>query len=291
LRAPCQPEQHENQGPQGSLWCVRCSRPVKIGEMITHHSVCVGSEVGAIMRSNELSRAARGQNAEGTASPQETRSAGAPMAATPTAGGDARSASGGAGRGRRPSPQPASPKSSRPPPIETSTFCPWKPRHEPQPPSPGARSPKTPRRPSTPGTSRAGAHHAAGAAHPGKKDEDRSGTSARAHNEAEEVLDELLRTHELAWERLERTTPSCMVPSDIPWPDLGPSKPNALLTHCMQRAARSGTTKSALRKLQVRWHPDKWSQRYASRLHPTHADAVLSRVKEIAQIINGLKVF
>jgi DnaJ-class molecular chaperone len=59
--------------------------------------------------------------------------------------------------------------------------------------------------------------------------------------------------------------------------------------HALRKAAEAGDVKSALRKLQLRWHPDKWAQRFASRLAPDDADRVLKRVNQIAQIVNGLK--
>lgn len=77
--------------------------------------------------------------------------------------------------------------------------------------------------------------------------------------------------------------------NDVPWPDAG-TEPNKLLLHELQRAAEGGNAKVVLRKLQVRWHPDKWSQRYASRLLDVHAERVLGRVKEIAQLVNSLKL-
>lgn len=100
----------------------------------------------------------------------------------------------------------------------------------------------------------------------------------------------MLRAHEADWARFEASKVPGILYVDVPWPDAGLARPNALLAHAMQRAAEAGEGKTALRKLQVRWHPDKWSQRYAARLCAAHAGRVLARVKEIAQVINGLAV-
>jgi len=102
-----------------------------------------------------------------------------------------------------------------------------------------------------------------------------------------QTLDGMLRAHEVAWERFEASTKSSIVYSDVPWPDAGAIVPNALVRFAFQQAS---DVKAELRKLQVRWHPDKWTQRYASRLEDTQASLILERVKEISQIVNEMKV-
>jgi len=113
----------------------------------------------------------------------------------------------------------------------------------------------------------------------------RGGT--RASTAAAQTLDGMLRAHEVAWERFAASKAAGLVYSDVPWPDAGATVPNALLTFALQQA---GDVKAELRKLQVRWHPDKWAQRYAARLEETQAGLVLERVKEISQLVNGMKV-
>lgn len=76
---------------------------------------------------------------------------------------------------------------------------------------------------------------------------------------------------------------------DVPWPDLR-DVACALVPHALRRGLEAGDAKATLRRLQMRWHPDKWMQRYVSRLAKADTERVLTRVKEIAQIVNGLKV-
>lgn len=38
----------------------------------------------------------------------------------------------------------------------------------------------------------------------------------------------------------------------------------------------------------LRWHPDRFSNKFGSRLLPADRDAILQRVKLIAQMLNGL---
>mmetsp|Transcript_104899 Transcript_104899/g.301592 ORF Transcript_104899/g.301592 Transcript_104899/m.301592 type:complete len:556 (-) Transcript_104899:77-1744(-) len=105
-----------------------------------------------------------------------------------------------------------------------------------------------------------------------------------------ESLDGMARAHEDDWTRFESSGAVDIMYVDVPWPDAGSGRPNALLCHVLQRAEQASDSKAVLRKLQVRWHPDKWAQRYASRLCQRQAEHVLDRVKEISQVINGLKV-
>lgn len=96
----------------------------------------------------------------------------------------------------------------------------------------------------------------------------------------------MLKAHEADWMRFEASGKTEILYSDVPWPDAR-ATPNALIALAIQQAS---DMKATLRKLQVRWHPDKWSQRYASRLYETHEARVMERVKDIAQFVNTLKL-
>lgn len=104
------------------------------------------------------------------------------------------------------------------------------------------------------------------------------------------ALDTAMASHDGSWARFETSQASGICYADVPWPDLSKSAPDALLVqHALRKALETSDVKSVLRKLQMRWHPDKWAQRFASRLSTHEADRVLTRVKEIAQLVNGLK--
>ncbi|XP_059140071.1 NF-kappa-B inhibitor-like protein 1 isoform X2 [Physella acuta] len=52
---------------------------------------------------------------------------------------------------------------------------------------------------------------------------------------------------------------------------------------------KSGTVyRKYLRTQQVRWHPDKFTQKFRDHLHPDHVTKIMSRVKAISQILNQL---
>lgn len=104
-----------------------------------------------------------------------------------------------------------------------------------------------------------------------------------------EALDGMLRSHEDDWERFESYGGVNIMYADVPWPDAGAGRPNALLSHAALRAEQAGDARAAVRKLQVRWHPDKWVQRFVSRLYEGQAERVMARVKEISQVVNALK--
>ena len=45
--------------------------------------------------------------------------------------------------------------------------------------------------------------------------------------------------------------------------------------------------KKAVRKEQVRWHPDRWSGQLRRRIAPSEFERVLRRVTEISKIFNA----
>ena len=49
------------------------------------------------------------------------------------------------------------------------------------------------------------------------------------------------------------------------------------------------TRRKQLRKLMLRWHPDKWVQRFGSVLHEEDKEAIMERVTETATRINSLR--
>merc|ERR1712046_214738 len=65
--------------------------------------------------------------------------------------------------------------------------------------------------------------------------------------------------------------------SDIPFPDIG-----ALLT-------LQARDKENLKRMVLRWHPDKFQQNFGSRLCKAQEDRIMARVKETFQAINSAR--
>lgn len=75
-----------------------------------------------------------------------------------------------------------------------------------------------------------------------------------------------------------------ITPALVPWPR-GP--PDNLLS--LPRSASQADLRAMLREAQVRWHPDKFQQRFAAWLAGETAAAVQARVNEVSQSIHQLK--
>eukprot|EP00928_Gymnodinium_smaydae_P031079 TRINITY_DN22933_c0_g1_i1.p1 TRINITY_DN22933_c0_g1~~TRINITY_DN22933_c0_g1_i1.p1 ORF type:complete len:376 (-),score=84.36 TRINITY_DN22933_c0_g1_i1:26-1153(-) len=105
------------------------------------------------------------------------------------------------------------------------------------------------------------------------------------------ALDAALSAHEAAWAKFDAaaTSTSAIGLSDVPWPDAAAGAANVLVQHALQRGQEANDVKGVLRRLQLRWHPDKWAQRYVARLRPGEAETILARVKGISQLVNSLK--
>lgn len=112
---------------------------------------------------------------------------------------------------------------------------------------------------------------------------------------------------------------------DVPWPDLATGRVVGVYGLCIDDSMEYSAKRDRIRAAQRRWHPDKFGQRYSGRdlceacsaavqaspcshhcgcftppppapprpsfgerLHADDRDAILKRVKEVAQAINAM---
>lgn len=74
----------------------------------------------------------------------------------------------------------------------------------------------------------------------------------------------------------------------IPWPSPDISRVVEVL-FCDLPDNTSALFHKYLRGQQIRWHPDKFLQKFADHLHPDHKAKIVNRVMAISQILNGLR--
>ena len=77
-----------------------------------------------------------------------------------------------------------------------------------------------------------------------------------------------------------------IVYDDVPFPDLEGKGLGGLFPPGQDP---EGVSKAQLREAYLMWHPDKFVQKYGSRLHPDHSARILSQVTTIAQRLSDLK--
>ena len=70
--------------------------------------------------------------------------------------------------------------------------------------------------------------------------------------------------------------------SDIP----SPPKDNVLLLANRGQGATAAERKQAFRAASLRWHPDKFVQRFGARLQDTERDDILEKVTATFQLVN-----
>jgi len=83
--------------------------------------------------------------------------------------------------------------------------------------------------------------------------------------------------HETRWASFTSQPPKVVLYRDVPFPDQ---------TELCAIAQQLGGGKKAFQKLALRWHPDKFSQRFGNQLDPTDKKRILEKVKEVFQIIS-----
>ncbi|PVD22381.1 hypothetical protein C0Q70_18191 [Pomacea canaliculata] len=74
---------------------------------------------------------------------------------------------------------------------------------------------------------------------------------------------------------------------DIPWPCEGNIENVVEVLFCDLPEILDPGLRKYLREQQVRWHPDKFMQRFSDRLAPESTEQVLERVKAISQAVNS----
>ena len=105
---------------------------------------------------------------------------------------------------------------------------------------------------------------------------------------------EVNRLQESAWDRLNASkslgTEATIHFRDIPWPDMpGHGGANKVVFYALEaiRHPRQTDGPAALRRLRMRWHPDKFIQSWGARLASDDHAKVMRRVNDIAQLINA----
>ncbi|XP_005109841.1 NF-kappa-B inhibitor-like protein 1 [Aplysia californica] len=73
----------------------------------------------------------------------------------------------------------------------------------------------------------------------------------------------------------------------VPWPHLSLDSVAETL-FCDMPDKKSPVYRKYLRSQQVRWHPDKFMQKFGDHLHPDHVPKIMNRVKAISQVLNKL---
>ena len=80
------------------------------------------------------------------------------------------------------------------------------------------------------------------------------------------------------WEAFVAVPAGLVRAQDVPWPDVG----------VLNNALALGLEVD-VRALQTRWHPDRFTQKFGSRLVESERDAILARVTEVAASMNTLR--
>ena len=79
------------------------------------------------------------------------------------------------------------------------------------------------------------------------------------------------------WASFERTTPRLVRMRDVPFPEE---------TVLRAMAQELGGGKKAYQTLAMRWHPDKFAQKFGSAIDEKERDAIYDKVKSVFQAIN-----
>lgn len=75
---------------------------------------------------------------------------------------------------------------------------------------------------------------------------------------------------------------------DVPWPAAeSTEKSIEILFHDVSKSNET-LYKKYLREQQVRWHPDKFFQKFGNKIRESDKDEIMSRVNELSQALNKL---
>ncbi|KAG0563142.1 hypothetical protein M758_8G006600 [Ceratodon purpureus] len=94
------------------------------------------------------------------------------------------------------------------------------------------------------------------------------------------------KQYEMSWKKFSESCNLCLSYSDVPFPvEKGKE---AELARVILHNSPPSEHKQLLRKEILRWHPDKFLQRYRSRLQGPDHDRILERVNELSQALHQL---
>ena len=94
------------------------------------------------------------------------------------------------------------------------------------------------------------------------------------------------KRYEMSWKKFSESYNLCLGYSDVPFP-VEKGKEAELATVILHNSPPS-EHKQLLRKEILRWHPDKFLQKYRSRLQGPDHDRILARVNELSQALHQL---
>lgn len=94
------------------------------------------------------------------------------------------------------------------------------------------------------------------------------------------------KRYEISWKRFSESGNQSLGYSDVPFP-VEKGKETELSRVILHNAPPS-EHKQLLRKEILRWHPDKFLQKYRSRLQGSDHDRILERVNELSQALHQL---
>ena len=76
----------------------------------------------------------------------------------------------------------------------------------------------------------------------------------------------------------------------IPWPDvLVPNDLLILKLKCLREHEGNAVRQKLVRKLSIRWHPDKFQQQFGDRMPAAESGQILARVTRVFQLIQSGK--
>lgn len=102
-----------------------------------------------------------------------------------------------------------------------------------------------------------------------------------------EKLKKRMKYEERYKEVLDSNSISVLKFDDVPWPSVkGQDFDITVLFDGMNKTGDE--YKKYLRDQQIRWHPDKFLQRFGSRLHVSDKERIVQRVTALSQILNKL---
>ena len=113
-----------------------------------------------------------------------------------------------------------------------------------------------------------------------KSSEEKTASSPRKKTGMGDVVRLRWQAHDAQFGVFAARTPSQIRTVDVPFLDL----------KLLQMAEAHVPDDVDLKGLQQRWHPDKWMQKFGSRLADSDREAIMERVNEISVAINALKM-
>ncbi|CAI7832176.1 unnamed protein product [Closterium sp. NIES-53] len=88
------------------------------------------------------------------------------------------------------------------------------------------------------------------------------------------------------WKRFAKSCDMGITMADVPFPVVGGGEEE--LKHVILHGVPKEQHRKRMREEVVRWHPDKFMQKWGLRLHDKHRSSIEKRVKELSQAVNNI---